>query len=201
MNSLKKMPEAEVSLRLAFYLIQRGLAASDVQVAIDGAQVKTSNTIHFAISEFLHEYEWVKSATDDVWQGTYAHKACRQRIRIHSNSGRGDVVADLIDGRTLRVECKKGPLVRSKSSQEYPLLREALGQLLTMDSVGERDLLAVAVPSSVKFEELARRWRQADLIRRFGICLLTVNRDDEVSGLPDVVAPSHPLQSARPRQQ
>lgn len=201
MNSLKKMPEAEVSLRLAFYLIQRGLTASDVQVAIDGAQVKTSNTIHFAIAEFLQEYAWVKSATDDVWQGTYAHKACRPRIRIHSNPGRGDVVADLINGRTLRVECKKGLLVRSKSSQEYPLLREALGQLLTMDSVGERDLLAVAVPSSVKFEELARRWRQADLIRRFGICLLTVNRDGEVSGLPEVVAPGQPLQSGRPPQQ
>ena len=42
MDPEKKMPEAEVSLRLAFYLIERGLVTSDVHVAIDGAQVKTT---------------------------------------------------------------------------------------------------------------------------------------------------------------
>ena len=52
MNPLK-MPEAEVSLRLAFFLIQRGIAAGDVHVAIDGAQIRTSDTVHFAIEEFL----------------------------------------------------------------------------------------------------------------------------------------------------
>jgi hypothetical protein len=41
-----KMPEAEVSLRLAIHLIENNLTISDVDVAIDGAQVKTTNTIH-----------------------------------------------------------------------------------------------------------------------------------------------------------
>jgi hypothetical protein len=191
-DAQKKMPEAEVSLRLAFHLIERGLTASDVQVAIDGAQVKTTNTVHFGIAEFLRGLEWFKPATDDIWQGTYAHARYRPKVVIHSEPGRGDVVTVLIDGRTLRVECKKGPLVRSKSSQEYPLLREAMGQLLTIECVGERDLLAVAVPSSPKFEELARRWRQAPLISRFGICILTVGRDNQISGLPKVVAPNRP---------
>lgn len=185
-----KMPEAEVSLRLAFHLIESGLAASDVQVAIDGAQIKTTNTIHFGIAEFLCGLEWLKPGTDDLWQGTYSHARHRPKVVIHSNPGRGDVVAELIDGRTLRVECKKGPLVRSKSSQEYPLLREAMGQLLTIDNVGDRDLLAVAVPGSPKFEELARRWRKAPLVSRFGICILTVGRDNYVSGLPDVAGPT-----------
>lgn len=184
MNTLKKMPEAEVSLRLAFYLIRSGLATSDVHVAIDGAQVKTTNTIHFAIAEFLRGLTWSKGMADDIWQGNYAHPEHKHRVIIHSTPGRGDVVAELTTGRILRVESKKGPLVRSKSSQEYPLLREALGQLLTIESVGERDLLAVAVPQSPKFEELARRWREAPLIKKFGICLLTVNRDNEVAGLP-----------------
>ena len=187
MNSLNKMPEAEVSLRLAFHLIEQGLAAGDVQVAIDGAQIKTTNTIHFAIAEFLAECQWLKSVTDEIWQGSYSHTDQRHKVVIHSSPGRGDVVAHLIDGRTLRVESKKGPLARSKSSQEYPLLREALGQLLTIKNVGDRDLLAVAVPSSPKFEELAQRWRDAPLIKRFGICLLTVNRENKVSGLPEVV--------------
>ena len=198
MDPEKKMPEAEVSLRLAFYLIEHNLVASDVQVAIDGAQVKTSNTIHFAIAEFLRSLKWAKTSSDDVWQGSYEHSQYRPKVIIHSNPGCGDVAAELIDGRTLRVECKKGPLVRSKSSQEYPLLREALGQLLTMDSVGEHDLLAVAVPNSPKFEELARRWRQAPLVSRFSIRILTVGRDNHVSGLPEVVPPKQPLQQTGP---
>jgi hypothetical protein len=185
----KKMPEAEVTLRLAFHLIHEGLAASDVQVAIDGAQVKTTNTIHFGIAEFLRGLEWLKPAEEDVWQGTYGHARYRPKVMIHSNAGCGDVVAELIDGRTLRVECKKGPLTRSKSSQEYPLLREALGQLLTMGRVGKRDLLAVAVPRSDKFEELAKRWRAAPLVSQFGIRILTVGRDNQVSGLPEIAAP------------
>jgi len=183
-NTSKKMPEAEVSLRLAFYLIHSGLAASNVHVAIDGAQVKTTDTIHFAIAEFLKGLAWSKGMIDDVWQGTYSHCEHQHRVVIHSKSGRGDVVAELTTGRILRVESKKGPLVRSKSSQEYPLLREALGQLLTIEDISDRDLLAVAVPQSPKFEELVQRWRQAPLIRKFGICLLTVNRDNEVTGLP-----------------
>jgi len=91
----------------------------------------------------------------------------------------------MISGHTLRVECKKGPLVRSKSSQEYPLLREALGQLLTIAEVTERDLLAVAVPHSAKFQELAQRWRQAPLIKRFGIHVLTVDQTGNVFGFPN----------------
>src|SRR6266404_3725355 len=111
MNIQQKMPEAEVSLRLAFYLIRSGLAKADVHVAIDGAQVRTTNTIHFGIAEFLKELGWLKALRDDIWQGEYSHSQHQlHRVIIHSNPGRGDVVAELIDGRTLRVESKKGPL-------------------------------------------------------------------------------------------
>ena len=185
MEPRKKMPEAEVSLRLAFCIIEKGLAASDVDVAIDGAQVKTSGTIHFAIIEFLRDNGWRKNeGAENSWQGVYFHNLYNHNIRIHSKPGQGDVVSKLLTGRTLRVECKKGPLVRSKSSQEYPLLREALGQLLTIESIGDDDLLAVAVPKSQKFDELTQRWRKAPLILRFGICLLTVDENNQVSGLP-----------------
>ncbi len=40
--------------------------------------------------------------------------------------------------------------------------------------VGDKDILAVAVPYSDKFKVLAERWRQASLIQRFGIRILTV---------------------------
>lgn len=48
-----KMPEAEVSIRLALFLIDKKLTASDVEIAIDGAQIKTGNKIHFKILDFL----------------------------------------------------------------------------------------------------------------------------------------------------
>ena len=92
--------------------------------------------------------------------------------------------AKLKSGKIIRAESKKGPLGRSKSSQEYPLIREALGQIITINEVGESDLLAVVVPSSTKFEELALRWREAPFIKRCGILILTINRYNEVKGFP-----------------
>jgi len=48
--------------------------------------------------------------------------------------------------------------------------------------VGENDILAIAVPRSEKFCELAKRWRKAPLIERLGIRILTVGQDGEVDG-------------------
>jgi hypothetical protein len=167
------MPEAEVSVRLAFWLIQNQMAAGDVDVAIDGAQVKVGDTVHFDLSGFLQSADWRKRGTDNSkWQDIYQHADYSSKIRIHSSPGKGDVVVPLRTGHTLRVECKKGPTTRSKSSAEYPLIREALGQLLTVQEIGDNDILAVAVPFSPKFDELATRWREATLIRKFGIKIL-----------------------------
>lgn len=178
-----RMPEAETSLRLAFFILQKRLA-NIVEVAIDGAQVKTLGKVHFQIGEFLVESQCVAcEPSNGGWSGTYLHTPSGGKIRIHSTAGLGDVVAQLADGRTFRAESKKGTLVPSTSSQEYPLLREALGQLLTISEVGETDVLAVAVPHSTKFAELAERWRNAPLVRRADIKILTVERNNEVHGL------------------
>jgi hypothetical protein len=178
-----KMTEAEVSLRVAFHLLRTELAGGDIHVAIDGAQVQTGDQVHFPIAEFLAASECVLDGSAASFRGSYRYRSWPHRIIIHSNPGRGDVVALLKTGRTLRVESKKGPLSRSKSSQEYPLLREALGQLLTVEEAGSSDLLAVAVPDSPKFRELAARWRRAPLVAKLGIQILTVRRDGVVEGL------------------
>lgn len=94
-------------------------------------------------------------------------------------------MARLRSGIILRAECKKGPLSRSRSSQEYPLIREALGQLLTVEEVGEKDILAVAVPHTDRFAELASRWRKAPLLKRLGIRILTVSRTGTVEGFDE----------------
>jgi len=182
MLPIDKMAETEVSLRIAFFLIEQGLTVSDVKVAIDGAQIKTVQTVHFPIIDFLNSYGWAKISNENSWQGVYTNQKWQPHIHIHSLPGQGDVTATLQSGQTLRVESKKGPLAKSRSSQEYPLIREALGQLLTIKEVGDTDILAVAVPFSDRFDALAKRWREAPLIQKFGIRILTVNRENKVDG-------------------
>jgi hypothetical protein len=182
MLPIDKMAEAEVSLRIAIFLIEQKLTTSNIQVAIDGAQIKTLQTIHFPIIDFLNSYGWTKDSNESGWQGVYTNQHWQLQIQIHSLPGLGDLTTTLQSGHTLRVESKKGPLVNSKSSQEYPLIREALGQLLTIEKVGDKDILAVAIPHSAKFEALAKRWREAPLIKKYGIRILTVNRENKVNG-------------------
>ena len=180
------MSEAEVSLRFACGLIESGAAVGEVDVALDGAQIRTGETEHFPIHEFLEACGWVLGNGNGTWRGNYTHENHRIGFRVHSSSGTGDVVAPLSNGRTLRVESKKGTLVRSRSSSEYPLLREALGQLLTVEEANPTDILAVAVPFSEKFEALAVRWRKAPLIVRAGIHIATVDRNNEIHGLESI---------------
>ena len=182
---MDRMSEAEVSLRLAFWLVNRDLTKGRIEIAIDGAQIRTANTVHFDLAGFLNSSGWVCTQSSGGWRGTYRYEGLPPILQVHSTPGKGDVVAHLNSGRILRVECKKGPLSSSPSSQEYPLIREALGQLLTVDEVSDLDLLAVAVPHSEKFIQLATRWREAPLIKRFGIRILTVGRQGKVEGFVD----------------
>jgi hypothetical protein len=47
------MPEAEVSLRLAFWLLEHIPVDGPVEVAIDGAQVPINDTVHFDLLGFM----------------------------------------------------------------------------------------------------------------------------------------------------
>lgn len=181
-----KMPEAEVTLRLAMVIIEGGHTANDVIVAIDGAEVTTGTHVHFPIVEFLNSCGWSNSEQNERWQCSYKHTGYKSAIVVHSTSGEGDLVVDLKSGRKLRVESKKGPLIRSKSSQEYKLIREAIGQLMTIEIAHPNDLLAVAVPHSEKFAELANQWRNRPLMKENGIHIITVRRDNSVTGLENI---------------
>lgn len=178
-----KMPEAEVTLRLAIALIERGHVTGDVVTAIDGAQVKTGNTVHFPIVEFLNSSGWFGSAAESRWQCSYRNRDYQNAIVVHSSSGEGDLVAELKIGKKLRVESKKGPLIRNKSSKEYPLIREAIGQLVTVEFASPDDVLAVAVPHSEKFSGLAKQWQKRPLMIKTGIHIVTIGRDNTIYGL------------------
>ena len=177
-----RMSEAEVSLRLAIYLVMSGLVRSDVEVALDGAQVKIGQKQHFDVMGFLRPLGWLPEQDSSRWQCKYFNPSAAHSIVIHSQSGRGDVTATLASGEPLVVEAKKGTITNCKSSSEYPLLREAIGQLLTLEAVPENAVLAVAVPHGERFVKLAARWREAPLVKRSGIRLLTVAQTGEVTG-------------------
>lgn len=183
MTSIERMSEAEVSLRLTHHLVAAGLAQSRVIVALDGAQVRLEKNEHFAVTAFLSTLGWIQVEGSTHWRCTYRQTQGKGEIEIHSRSGCGDVTCTLASGVQLIVEVKKGTLSNSKSSSEYPLLREALGQLLTLEAIPTGALLAVAVPHSPKFVSLAERWRVAPLIAQAGIRILTVARSGEVCGM------------------
>lgn len=178
-----KMSEAEVSILLAHYLIQNRMVQSDVTVSIDGAHVKIGEVIHFEIFEYLkYKGFQVEKLTSD-WRGIYSLDGFEYRMILHSTPGTGDVSAVLSDGKRLIVESKKGSLLASKSSQEYPLLREAIGQLMTIEKLEGDEVLAVAAPFSEKTQKLVLRWGIAPLIRSVGLRFLLIKRDGEIFGV------------------
>ena len=177
----EKLPEAEVSLRIALYYIKNKLTDSNVSVSIDGAHVKTGNQIHFNIQQFMREI----GATQIVgeagkWQGTYSLPDTEIKLLLHSKPGNGDVIIHLINGKTLLIESKKGGFNSSKGNPEYPLMREAIGQLVTGGPLIDKVILAVAVPYSEKSYDLATRWSKYPQIQMLGIKFLLVNKEGNI---------------------
>jgi len=176
------MPEAEVSLRLAFYLLALPGSQGVAEVAIDGAQIRVHGSEVFPIATFLADAGWkqVRQVGKNDWQGWYERKG--QRLRIHATSGVGDVVA-VVGDKQIRAECKGEPLVKKPGSREYPILRGALGQVVTVEEVEANDLLVVAVPDTARFRRLANKWGKAPLVARSGIQIVLVSRGGAVEGL------------------
>ncbi len=181
-----RMPEAEVTLRLAMFLIENAHTNEDVVCAIDGAQVKVGSKVIFPILEFLSSKGWYRPSGEGRWQYGYKNEDYEQKIIVHSSAGEGDLISKLNNGYTLRVESKKGPLITKPGSQEYPLIREAIGQLMTVEHANDNDILAVAVPESEKFINLATQWRKRPLMQQSGIHIVTVNRLNQITGLENV---------------
>jgi hypothetical protein len=174
------MQEAEVSLRVALYYINNGLTQDDVKVSLDGAHIKTGDTEHFDIYGFLASHNCRKvSGVIDSWQGIYEVNGYKQRIIISSTPGVGDVNIKTVNGVHLYIESKKGK-EKNRSNSEYPLMREAIGQLMTGCQLNENVVPVVAVPYSEKSFELAWRWSQLKQIRLVGIRFMLVGNDDRV---------------------
>lgn len=164
-----RMPEAEVALRLAEFILSLPGSGAMASVAIDGASIKVGEAIVFDIGQFMAGTGWEQVKEPQVgrnaWIGTY--RRGDKTIRVHSRPGEGDVVAT-VGGRRIVAECKKGPLARRPGSPDYPLLTAALGQALLFD-VSADDIVIAAVPDTPVFRRLAEAWRKRPLVRRAGI--------------------------------
>jgi hypothetical protein len=180
-----RMPEAEVTLRLAFYLLALPNSGGTATVGIDGAHVRVHGDSVFPIAEFLEDEGWYQTEPQgkNSWHGIYGNGG--STLIVTSRPGIGDVVVKVGDHR-VRVESKKGPFIKKRGSPEYPLVREAIGQLMTVESVEEQDILAVAVPLTDKFRNLAQKWRTRPLLVSARINIVLVGRDGTVEGLPDL---------------
>ena len=176
----EKMSEPEVSLLIALYFIKNGLTKEDVYVSIDGAHVKTEDRIHFNINDFMSDQQVPKTDGDsNRWQGTYEIDPNYPKLIIHSKPGYGDVTIKTLDGKTIYIESKKGDLLR-KRGQEYPLMREAIGQLMTGLSFNSSIIPTVAVPFTEKSFDLATKWSKLPQIRELGIRFMLVNLEGNV---------------------
>ena len=173
------MQEAEVSLLIALYYIKQNQTDCNVTVSIDGAHIKTGNTVHFDIWGFIEQHGMKKTDGDMIrWQGEYSVNGYNQRIMISSVPGIGDVNIQLKDGRELYIESKKGK--DNKQGQEYPLMREAIGQLMTGCPMRDRLIPVVAVPYSEKSNDLACRWSEYKQIKLVGIKFFLVKENGEI---------------------
>ena len=178
-----RMPEAEVSLRLAEFLSEHPGFCGHVDVAIDGASVRVHGEEVFDISGYLQANKWELSIANtgsrNAWAATYRRSGAT--MRVHSRSGVGDVETS-IAGRRVIAECKKGPLVRKPGSPEYPLLTAAIGQALLLPAEGD-DVAIAVVPDTPVFRRIAEDWRSRPKLKASGIQIVLVNRDGTVSGL------------------
>jgi len=181
--STQHMPEAEVALRLAQFILALPNSGAMASVAIDGASVKVGDAVIFDIGRFMAGVGWQQIKEPQVgrnaWTGVYWRGD--KTIRVHSRLGEGEVVAT-VAGRRIIAKCKKGPLVRKPGGPEYPLLTTALGQALLFE-VSADDIVVAAVPDTPVFRKLAGTRRSRPLVRRAGIRIARVALDGTVSGL------------------
>lgn len=173
------MTEPEVSLYIALFHIRKGLTKTNIKVSIDGAHVKTKNQIHFDIQRFMAKNH-CKKIDDDTerWQGVYEVEGYEEKIEISSVPGIGDVNIQLQSGELLWIESKKGKA--NKSGQEYVLMREAIGQLMTNEFIPSYAIPVVAVPYSEKSFALATKWLQLERVKKEKIRFFLVENDGNV---------------------
>ena len=176
------MPEAEVALRLAFWLLDRADQKSHADIAIDGAHVRIAahpqagrwveeRTV-FDIRSFLAANKCHPKILKDEWRGSYSRKG--QSLSIKSVHGFDVQVS--CDGKDIKAECKGGPLQPVKGRGVAAIFASAIGQVIVSGSNAQSGELWVAVPDSPTFGNAARRIIKSRAFTNTGIRIALVGR-------------------------
>lgn len=178
------MPESEVALRLALYLLELPCAEPTANVYLDTQHIESHGRKGFPVVEFLAGEGWTRLSGEGErsWQGSYVRNG--KQIILATNSRRGDVVATIAN-KTVRAECKKGRLSKTKGNPQNKLVHEAIGQLLTTENITDDDVLLVAIPKCTHNQNRVE-WGSRPLMKRIGIKIVLVGRDGTVDGLSDL---------------
>lgn len=179
----ESMPEAEVTLRLAFWLLSRAGRESHADVSIDGAHVhiaaheqvgrQIQERTVFDIRSFLAKNGWYPGNLKDDWRGTYTREG--QSLRIQSVHGFDVQVSH--GSKSIKAECKGGRLYPVRGRGAAAVLASAIGQAIVSSSNAQPpEELWVAVPDSPKFDEAAQRIKRSPAFGKTGIRIALVGK-------------------------
>jgi hypothetical protein len=174
-----RIPEAEVALRFAIWLLSLPGAEPRGEVGIDGSAARV-----FPVRAFLEEEGWrcVEAGGrngSSPFQGIYANNT--RTLKVHARPGVGDVVVS-VRGRWIFGECKGGPLTRSSEGKERANLVAAGGQLVC-GRLPDDALPVAAVPDTEEYRRLTGLISENTLAAAAGIRIALVSRHDTVDGL------------------
>lgn len=184
-NERNRFPESEVVIRLVEALINNNeLSPNEKIIAnIDGAQVKSGKYEVFNVGDFLKSLGWKKETESQNWRGVYLKEFNNElyKLNIQAKSGNGDLTGKLRnhDSKYLYVECKKGELPQRGNSEEYKLLREAIGQIATLTKLDTMKYqYLICVPENAVYSKLMNNWKESDGIKKLGIKFGMINREN-----------------------
>ncbi len=176
-----QMPEVEVMLRLAFYLLSLEDSADECTITPDCQHVESAGRAIFPLVEFLSQEGWklIEGRGNEPWEGMYTRDG--KRLIIIATPSHADVFIR-IDKRLIRAECKKGPLVKRPGSPERPIMHKLIGQLMMSKAIEPDEWLLAAVPNTERFRKLVASCRAGDRLKPTGITFVLVGRDGSVEG-------------------
>lgn len=145
----------------------------NVQISLDGMHGKT-----FDVRKFMSKNACIKAdGIDSSWKGKYCVEGFENAIVIGGGLEQGDVRIRLSDGKLLYAECKKGT---KRPSDMLPLMREAIGQIMTGCPMNENIISVVAVPYMEKTLEYVNKWSKLERIQKAGIRFILICENGEI---------------------
>lgn len=188
-----KFPEAEVILRYLNAKINEGKvdANKTIYVNLDGQHIGSKSGIVFCdVIRFMEKQGWKKQGNISTWKGLYIknYNEDEYTAELSAQVKHGDLKFEMKNGKTLIVECKKGTLTKSKSSQENSLLKGVIGQLVISENFNNDNFIySACIPETEKYRELIEKYGTSSGLIKLNINLETINRDNIIKDRSSII--------------